>query len=113
MQTQLKLNVLLYASCKRQEKHQKKTPVFKGTFRRKRHFDRTACSLYIEYFLSSMEAAWANLAPGKYIPTIMCLWLCLRIGKNAHGCDFELLGASRKEDSRIYILAGLALELKE
>lgn len=60
---------------------------------------------YSEYFpLQSLETVWANLAPGKNIPNIMCLWLCPRIGKNAHGCDFEPLGASRKGESRTYIL---------
>lgn len=59
-----------------------------------------------------LQTVRANLAPGTKIPDIMCLWLCPRIDKNAHGCDFddfEPLGVSREEKSRTYILAGLAL----
>lgn len=31
------------------------------------------------------------------------------LGKNAHGCDFEPVGASTKGESRTYILASLTL----
>lgn len=52
------------------------------------------CSLHwpleaIVFPLQTPQAMWANLAPVKNIPDIMCLWLCPKIGTNARGFDLN------------------------
>ncbi len=109
--THFHIYVTSYIFCKKSEKDKKKSTVLKGTVWKK-YVKRPLWSYSIlcrVFPLQSLETVWATLAPGKNIPNIMCLWLCPRIGKNAHGCDFEPLGASRKAESRTYILAGLVL----
>lgn len=50
--------------------------------------------------LQTPQAMWANLAPAKNIPDIMCLWLCPKIAADTRGCDLGPLKLHWKERER-------------